>query len=343
VPRWLLFGAAGAFAACTQITELGTLGGTSAATAVNDQGLVIGSSAESNSFTNEAVKFLANGVVERLPLPPGAASCTASAIASDGSISGSCIFFNGNIPFESRAVLWDPAGVIRDIGVLGPNHRTTANDINNHGVVVGSADQSRPAEGYFEPWVYDPSVGRITPLPTPMAASRVQAVGINDAGDIIGAGYITRLSGESSDFMPMIWRGPERTVSVLRVPSSCRAAGGNRVNASATAINNHGVIVGSCDAGALIWRTPSSVGELLPAPARLPNDASVRAWASALNDEGKIVGAATHSQGDTSTLRGVGWHADGRLVDFGDAIPAAINNAGLTVGRRGERAVQMTW
>jgi probable HAF family extracellular repeat protein len=123
------------------VTDLGNLGGAlySGAVGINDQGRVIGSSdlpGDTNffagPFSNTEAFVWQNGVIAGLGTLPGDGTSFANAINNKGQAVG-----NG-----SRAILWQGGG-LTDLNTLVPGppfsplYLLTANDINDHGEIVG--------------------------------------------------------------------------------------------------------------------------------------------------------------------------------------------------------------
>jgi probable HAF family extracellular repeat protein len=166
--------------------DIGTLGGSPAnavATAINDAGQIVGSSASpggSHAFIWQ------NGVMTDLGTLPGGFSSSAAAITSHGLIAGS----SGTANFgPSHAVLFQN-GTVTDLGVPSGFTSSSANALNNNGVVVGVASTGS-YKGINHAFIAQN--GTITDLNRliPGTASNwvlQSATGIDDSGIIVGTG-----------------------------------------------------------------------------------------------------------------------------------------------------------
>ena len=148
------------------ITDLGSLGGESVANGINEAGQIVGySNMEVQGSTFSAVKWLssADGPID-LPSLPGLVSDFANQLNSIGQIVGYSCCLAGN---QRTATLWDGDQVI-DLNDFLPAelaaagwHLTLAADINDHGVIVGIAENG---------WSGEVVAGfQLTPVPVPAA------------------------------------------------------------------------------------------------------------------------------------------------------------------------------
>ncbi len=125
------------------VIDLGVLsgGGQSRANSINDQGVMVGSSAyidQSGQLRqNRAVIFSKNGTVRSLKgLPSSDTNSAAIAINNQNQIVGAATF---NVPSPSdRAILYQD-GTVLDLGSLPGNSSSIALSINDRGEVVGAA------------------------------------------------------------------------------------------------------------------------------------------------------------------------------------------------------------
>lgn len=155
---------------------LGTLGGDySESKAVNDQGVVVGSSQNRerhwHAFTYEA----ATGMRDLGTL--GGPSSFGMAVNRFGAVAG----FADNEAGDYRAFLHHPKDGMLDLGTLG-GRISYATALNIAGQVVGAAST---AEGYRHAFVYDAARGMVD-LGT-LGGRQSIATSINDAGHIVGA------------------------------------------------------------------------------------------------------------------------------------------------------------
>jgi probable HAF family extracellular repeat protein len=180
----------------TPLQTLGTLGGqNSAAAAISDAGVVVGSANLAGPYASggpqHAVSWV-NGVPTDLgtlaPSNPDATS-SATAISSTGLIAGSAISGDGRVHAFLHA-----NGTMTDLGLLPNTTMTAATGVNASGVVVGAANvprldyRGRPVagKGTLIAFVYrDGVMANLTTLvPSGWTINRVTA--INDAGQIAG-------------------------------------------------------------------------------------------------------------------------------------------------------------
>jgi len=162
--------------------------------------------------------------------------------------------------------------------------------------------------------------GAPTPLPSGIFDG-IYALGINDSGQIIGAG---RLSG--GPLQPIFWASPTGDPTALQTGAFSFAA--------AQAINNAGQMVGYAGGlqVALLWSSPNA------SPTVLPNGGIPFVSAFGINDSGQIVGFGR--QDSASPHRALFWasptsnpiplHAD--FPSSSSIIANDINNAGQIVG-----------
>jgi probable HAF family extracellular repeat protein len=170
------------------LTDLGRLGGGAGGAFVqdiNNAGQAVGSST-AHAF------FWQNGVMTDLGvLPGGDDESGAAAINSFGQIVGS----SGHTDLDtyeitSRSFLYD-RGVMTALPV--PSPESYAGDINDSGVIVGTMR----AGGGVSPWhAYIYADGVVTDLnsliPAGSSLHLLSAMGINNAGQIVGAAYDSR-------------------------------------------------------------------------------------------------------------------------------------------------------
>lgn len=149
-----------------------------AANAVNAVGQVVGGS---------PAFVWRSGVTTLLPGLPGGAGATATAVGISGRIVGSATAAGSSV---QRAVEWN-AGAVTDLGTVGGIEGSRANGVNAAGQIVGTADpQCSPCQAP-KAWIRQPG-GTATALDTLLPAGSGwtlrQANGINDRGQIVGAG-----------------------------------------------------------------------------------------------------------------------------------------------------------
>lgn len=154
------------------VTDLGTAGGdTSSANAINDQGVIVGTSDNKDGAKRPVV--YSGGKMTDLGAPPGHQG-TATAVNNQGQAVGNWTGTGG----QSRVFLHS-GGTTKDLGTFGAD-RSTASGINDAGLIVGTV--SGPSTG-IHGFTYDGS--KVTPITSgPLQTSSAHAV--NNAGQVVG-------------------------------------------------------------------------------------------------------------------------------------------------------------
>jgi len=182
-------------------TSLGAIG---MATGINNNGAVIGSTANNHGF------LYSNGNTTDIGLLPSSAdpfgwwsetgiSATPMAINNSGVVVGTAgisrVTAFGSYGYERPFIYQN--GVLADLGGLAPDYlytSTNARDINSEGQIVGSSYANEYPEHAF---VYEN--GTMLDLNSLIAPNSgwklVQATAINDKGQIIGYGTYNNISG----------------------------------------------------------------------------------------------------------------------------------------------------
>jgi probable HAF family extracellular repeat protein len=197
-------------------TPLGDLGGgASAATDINDSGVVVG-----GSYTNQLTPlglmqhpFMWNGVMSDLGLFPGDDDGSAQAINNAGHIVGS----SGRMDPETyeafyRAFIYFN-GVMTPLPV--PSPEAYASDINDAGVVVGTM-RAGGAVSKYHAWVYvDGVVTNLnTLIPSGTGLHIAFANGVNNAGQIAATAYDAQFHYHAVLLTPGTGPPPTPTVSI---------------------------------------------------------------------------------------------------------------------------------
>jgi probable HAF family extracellular repeat protein len=272
-----------------QLTPLGSLGGTTQASAINDAGDVVGCSVTVVNGTSTLRAFLyRNGLMTDIgSLTAGGTSC-ATDINNTGEITGRSTAATG----ESRAFLYRN-GTMTSLGNLGSS--SEGNSIGNSGLIAGSG---RDINGsYIGAFRYDRQ------LPQPQVdignlggGIVTQSRSINAAGDI--AGWAVNADSRGTSFL--FQNGVLQDLGVIiGFPSQ------------AMAINDLGQVVGS--------RTPG--GGYLYAAGSVTTLPSLRGNGSSphnLNNLTQIVGASWTESGNHAFVI-----TQGQIVDLNDAIVAS--------------------
>jgi probable HAF family extracellular repeat protein len=184
-----------------QIQELPPFPGdsTSAATAINDRGQVVGISGPCDRargrFSAKHALLWQNGVPRDLGSFGGIAWNTPTAINQRGDVAGFADFpgdQGGGL--NAHAFLWTGTGPIRDLGVLSGDAISLAFGINNRRHVVG---QSIGANG-SRAFIYrDGVLTDLNTLVAPGSPFLIYANDINDRGEIAGQGCQQCSTGET--------------------------------------------------------------------------------------------------------------------------------------------------
>ena len=224
---------------------------------INDQGHVVGSSADRNDGTTYGALWN-NGITGRLPLLPGSRNCQATAINDVGLIAGFCVLLPDPVTFELVGVFWRNA-VIERIRVPA-GLQLSPLDINDAGAVIGIAFRGNEIFKFL--W----QNGVLTNIDEAAAGAFSDVVAINNRGEI--AGY-----GPGPSFLQaLLWDG-----------QVTRAVGDPSTSNIAYGLNDLGDVAGSSNRSGAVWTNGRTI-ELAP-----PRGYTI-AIASAVNDGGDVAG-----------------------------------------------------
>jgi probable HAF family extracellular repeat protein len=241
------------------IRDLGTLpgGDYSSAFAINDSGVVVGTSNTATS-THAFSWTLAQGLQD-LGTLPGANASSALAINNQGQIVGSS---------GGHAALWS-GGSIQDLGTLG-GATSEARGINNLGAIVGVSDTSSGPHAFL--W----QNGAMQDLGILSGDTSSRADHINDNGTVVGA------SEGSGGVRAFVWTSA----------AGMQPLGSDGVYSEAFDINNAGQVVGevasSLGTRAFLWTSQAGLIDLNTKVTNLPGDV-VLIGAFSINEKGQIV------------------------------------------------------
>jgi probable HAF family extracellular repeat protein len=186
--------------------ELPTLPGRdrSGAAAINDSGVVVGTSQCSGSSGSQcaddayrwprAFLYKAGSGMQDLGTLPGGNGSEAVDVNNSGQVVGTADIDHGS---ASRAFIYDEANGMQELGTLPGGSRSQAFAINDSGAVIGQGDS---AEGYTVPFLYkDGAMFDLnTLIPADSGWRIMDAHDINNNGQIVGYG---QLNGSGRAFL----------------------------------------------------------------------------------------------------------------------------------------------
>lgn len=207
-----------------QVHEIGHLGGDSAgAAAVNNNNVVVGAANTPGALALQPFRWTESGGMEVLPQLVEGVPSTPADINDQGVIVGR----GGVSLFANEAVYWTPDGTIHQLPRLHDTADIGVLAINNHGIMVGQEmgpGFSPEARLWFEDQVYD-LADMVVDLPTGL--SLLEAVGINDQGDIIVQGSMM-VDGHIEQVAVLLTPVPGPGVLALAAPAVLAGVGRRR-------------------------------------------------------------------------------------------------------------------
>lgn len=238
---------------------------------------------------------------------PGNSVSKASALNDAGEVAGV-----SEAPTAAIATVFS-GGHATSISTLGSSV-SLANAINNSGEIAGW--NSYNSNSNFDPQAFLYSNGTMKNINSPsLFPSGTEAYGINNAGEVVGTGYLS-----SSSFHAFVYSGGK--MKDIGPPGSFQA--------SAVAINNLGQIIGS------YYLTAGGGGQFLYSNGKLttlsvpPGSDGVSAFA--INDNGEIAGTIYFTSGASPHAAS---YTNGVWTDLG-AITGAVATNALAVNLSGQ-------
>ena len=139
----------------------------------------------------------------------------------------------GQAAYRTGCGFYDPATGYHELDFpwVGPNSGWAAWDLNEDGVVAGSA---RGLTNQIEPFRYDSATDTIVSLIDPLLDFKGEAYGINDLGDVAGWVYMPGPIAPA-----MVWTADGQTHRIY-----AGDLGVNQIDGTAEHVNNHGDVVG---------------------------------------------------------------------------------------------------
>jgi probable HAF family extracellular repeat protein len=241
------------------IRDLGTLpgGDYSAAYAINDSGVVVGTS--NTATTMHGFSWTSAKGLTDLGTLPGTDASSALAINNQGQIAGSS---------GGHAALWS-GGSIQDLGTLG-GALSEAHGINNLGAVVGVSDTSSGPHAFL--W----QNGAMQDLGVLSGDTSSRADHVNDSGMVVGS------SEGSGGVRAFVWTSA----------GGMQPLASDGIYTEAFDVNNEGQVVGqqatSLGMRAFLWTSQNGLIDLNTKVTNLPGDV-VLIGAFSINDKGEIV------------------------------------------------------
>ena len=354
-----------------RITNLSSLGGTtSKGNSVNDFGLVLGYSRQADNNSAHAAAWLfgqlfdlntLGGLNSSVAWPVKNVVGVIAGISQTAAVqplgeSWSCsAFFPAATATGSvcRGFVWE-WGRMRELPTLGGDNGFAAG-ANNLGQITGWAETplhdpscEGPGAGksgqqlQFLPVIYGPGPDEVHALPLIPGDSSGAATAINDHGQAVGiSGECDQAQGRKTAIHPVLWENSQVT-----------DLGNGKLKAAwwntATAINQHGVVVGFLGdprdstgniTHAFIWTRENGIRRLVPGDYGAGDTDNSAAYG--INERGQVVGSYIAADGSS---HGFLWESgmltltdlnDLKLPGYADTLQQAtdINDQGQITGR----------
>jgi probable HAF family extracellular repeat protein len=289
--------------ASAQLALLDPLGGNgSGAAAVNNAGVVVGTSTTSATGPSHATRWDSNGTATDLD-PLDTFSSQGLGINDAGVAVGNAIFSSNT----QHAAAWSSHGTATDLGALppsvpqGPPNNSNAYGINNAGIVAGTSTSS----GFNS--TYRPLTWNGTTATDLGGTDFSQATAINDAGVVAGWSFVAGTTHAT------MW-------ATTGTPIDLGAPGG--LGSQAFGINGAGTVVGYIGGAgfshATAWIAGGSVLDL-------GTLGGTNSFAGGINEAGDIVG---NSDTASSPVRHATLWRNGSAIDLNSFLSASEVSAG---------------
>jgi probable HAF family extracellular repeat protein len=253
-----------------------------------------------------------------LGLPPGGLSSHAFDISDAGHVVGAFSAREGHA--YGHAFLWTSTGGMQDLGDLpGGEDQSIARRVNDAGQVVGygfAEDLSNGQVGRRHAFLWTSSSG-MQDLGVLPGHTDSEALGINDAGQVIGESHDDRSAGNGRAFL---WTTTGGMQTLTGLPN---------ISSRAFGINNAGQVVGDIEPElAYLWSSTDGWQTLGVLPGK------PYSIAFAINNTGQVVGYSADGTGNRPFL----WTSTDGMQDLGSLGATYneafdINDSGQVVGR----------
>ena len=302
--------------------DLGSLGLDSIAFAVNDSGTVTGYYVPVDKFYQHGfVWTAATGMVD-IGIPGGGDSTTAVCRPTAINAAGHIVGYGRQVDGTQVAFYWTSTEGFTTLGTLSgaADNGNTAYAINNLDQVTGNLRFRRSPS--YDAYLWSPGMPAPRDLGTVDGGDYSVGYGINNSGGIVGSS----LASNSSVWQAMNWMRRSGMIILGTIPDSIYAQG--------VAVNDAGQAIG------ISFTDTSGVGFYKSARGEIKFLRGLGGniiYATAINQQGIIIGSATDTTGKTNAVM---WPTPGgRPVELETLDPAfstasvyGINNLGQIVG-----------
>lgn len=291
--------------------------------AINDAGMVVGSSDFFGDPDNHAYQFFSDAAPQPLGEPAGYTESSAWGLNASGVAVGVVLKDGVDPDVVHDAAIWAPASAPALLPAVATGD-SYAFAINDAGTVVGGHSNETETVLSAVTWPSGGAPVVLDPLGNPIA----QAIDINNSGVVVG------FAGSVSGTAPMVWVPGDAPLTLPTLDGT---------EAVATGINDDGVVVGAAktpgDAAIHLfrWTVAGGLEDLGAPPGGIP-DVFLGELAGPLGPEVNSLGQITVIAG-SSSVNGYVWADDDGFTKL-PPLPGAsdisyvlnLNNAGQVVG-----------